>query len=254
MSILKVFWDWRIIGVLVSGLTVGPIAFAGETVVAVATNFTEAAKEIAQRFEQGTGHTASLSFGSTGQIYTQITQAAPFDVFLAADQARPAKAEIQGYAVTGSRFTYAIGELVLWSKNLSLANGREVLTTNKFNKIAIANPGFAPYGAAAVQAMKTLNVYETLAPKIVQGNNIAQTYQFAVTGNAELGFVASSQLRNQDQGSRWIIPTDYYDAIHQDAVLLTRGAENEASQAFLAFLKSPMARAVIKQYGYGVSE
>jgi molybdate transport system substrate-binding protein len=232
-------------------LTLANSAYAGEAVVAVAANFTGVAKEISRRFEQETGHTATLSFGSTGQLYTQIIQAAPFEVFLAADQTRPIKLEELGYAVAGSRFTYAVGKLVLWSKDPSLVNGAEVLSTAGFDKIAIANPGSAPYGAAAVQAMKTLGVYQALASKIVQGNNIAQAYQFVTTGNAELGFVALSQLTGNEQGSRWLVPAEHYDPIRQDAVLLAGGADDDASQAFLAFLKSPTAKAVIAKYGYG---
>ena len=158
--------------------------------VAVAANFAETVKEIAQRFQTETGYKAVLSFGSTGQLYTQITQDAPFEVLLAADQETPRKAVAAGLGLEHSVFTYAIGKIVLFSAHLDLTNGEAVLRRGEFEKIAIANPVTAPYGAAAVEAMKALGVHERLGGKIVQGNNIAQTFQFVETGNAELGFVA----------------------------------------------------------------
>jgi molybdate transport system substrate-binding protein len=226
-------------------------AQAGQTNVAVAANFTEAAKKIAQAFKAKTGNEAILSFGSTGQLYTQISQGAPFEVFLAADDARPKKAVDEGLAVKGSQFTYAIGKLVLWSRDSKLVQGAETLKSGKFEKIAIANPTAAPYGAAAVQAMKAEGVYDKLQPKIVQGSNIAQTYQFVETGNAELGFVALSQVANSKGGSRWVIPADLYDPIRQDAVLLTKGANSEAATGFVEFLKGPEAARIMESYGYG---
>lgn len=229
-------------------------AHAGEVRVAVAANFIGAVKEIAVLFEKATGNKAVLSFGSTGQLYTQITQGAPFEVFLAADMARPEKAVEEGFAVPGSRFTYATGKIVLFSKNEDLVKGKETLVDENFAKIAIANPVTAPYGTAAVEAMKALGVYNKLIPKIVQGNNIAQTYQFVNTGNAEIGFVALSQVAGHQEGSRWIVPDDLYSVIAQDAVLLKQGADNEAARAFLVFLKGPEARAVKEKYGYGAGE
>ena len=219
--------------------------------VAVAANFTDAAKDIAAAFKKKTGDEAVLSFGSTGQLYTQITQAAPFEVFLAADAERPKKAIDEGFAVPGSQFTYAIGKLVLWSKDPNLVQGEETLKTGKFEKIAIANPTAAPYGAAAVQAMKAQGVYERLKPKIVEGSNIAQTYQFVATGNAELGFVALSQVVKTKEGSRWVVPADLYEPIKQDAVLLKKGADSKAAEGFLAFLKGPEAAKIMESYGYG---
>ena len=205
-------------------------AEAADVNVAVAANFTEPAKEIAPAFERKTGHEAVLSFGSTGQFYTQITQDAPFQVFLSADEATAEEARSRtASAVADSRFTYAIGKLVLWSKTPDLVKGEETLKDGKFNKIAIANPTTAPYGAAAVEAMKALGVYDTLQPKIVQGNNIAQAFQFVDTGNAELGFVALSQVVGKPSGSRWIVPQNLYTPIRQDAVLLKKGADNEAA-------------------------
>ncbi|MDQ0324199.1 molybdate transport system substrate-binding protein [Rhodopseudomonas julia] len=244
---------------LAAGLVVAAIslpasmAAAAETNVAVAANFTEAAKEIAAAFKEKTGDEAALSFGSTGQLYTQISQDAPFEVFLAADDERPAKAVVEGYAVEGSEFTYAIGKIVLWSTDTDLVSGEETLKSGDFNKISIANPTTAPYGAAAVEAMKALGVYDDLEPKIVQGNNIAQAFQFVQTGNAELGFVALSQIAASDEGSRWEVPADLYTPIKQDAVLLKKGEESAAAKAFLDFLKGPEAGAIIEKYGYGTA-
>jgi molybdate transport system substrate-binding protein len=228
-------------------------AHAGETNVAVAANFTDAANEIAAIFKEKTGHEAILSFGSTGQLYTQITQAAPFEVFLAADDERPRLAIEEGFAVPGSQFTYAIGTLVLWSQDPDLVQGEQTLKNGDFTKIAIANPEAAPYGAAAGQAMKTLGVYDQLEPKIVQGNNISQTLQFVETGNAELGFIALAQVARSVEGSRWVVPEDLHDAIRQDAVLLKTGADSEAAKAFVEFLKGPEAAAIIKDFGYGTA-
>jgi molybdate transport system substrate-binding protein len=225
---------------------------AGEVKVAVAANFTEAAKEIGALFKKATGDEAVFSFGSTGQLFTQITQAAPFEVFLAADQKTPKQAVARGFAVPDSLFTYASGKVVLFSKSKGLVKGEETLKQGKFAKIAIANPETAPYGAAGVEVMKKLGVYDALAGKIVEGNNIAQTYQFVETGNAEVGFVALSQVINKDEGSRWIVPDNLYATIAQDAVLLKQGEGNPAAKAFLTFLKGPEARAVKEKYGYGV--
>jgi molybdate transport system substrate-binding protein len=228
-------------------------AQAAQTNVAVAANFSDAANEIAQAFKAKTGHEAVLSFGSTGQFYTQITQDAPFEVFLAADDERPTKAVEEGFAVPGSQFTYAIGKLVLWSKDPHLVQGEATLKSGDFTKISIANPEAAPYGAAAVQAMKALGVYDQLAPKIVQGNNITQAFQFVQTGNAELGFVALAQVIDDKEGSRWEVTDDLYDPIKQDAVLLKKGADNEAAKAFLEFLQGPEAEAIIARFGYGLA-
>lgn len=225
-------------------------ALAAETNVAVAANFTEAAKEIATAFKAKTGHDAALSFGSTGQLYTQITQAAPFDVFLSADEARPKKAVEEGYAVPDSLFTYAIGQLVLWSKNPALNASPETLKAGAFEKLAYCNPVSAPYGTAAVETMKALNLYDKLQPKLVQGENISQAFQFVDSGNAELGFVALSQVVKTNAGSRWLVPQNLYSPIRQDAVLLKKGAGNETARAFVAFLKGPEGRAIIEKFGY----
>jgi molybdate transport system substrate-binding protein len=223
---------------------------AAETNVAVAANFTEAAKEIAAAFKAKTGHDAVLSFGASGQFYTQITQGAPFQVFLSADDSRPKKLTDDGLAVPGSRFTYAIGKLVLWSKTPGLVKGEETLKVASFAKLSICNPAAAPYGAAAVEAMKALKIYETLQPKLVEGATITQAYQFVETGNAELGFVALSQLTGPATGSRWVVPQELYSPIRQDGVLLKNGASNEAATGFIAFLRGPEARAIIEKYGY----
>jgi molybdate transport system substrate-binding protein len=224
---------------------------AAEVKVAVAANFTDAVKEIGALFEKASGHTAVFSFGPTGGLYNQIAQAAPFEVFLSADQATPAKALKEGHAVEGSAFTYATGKLVLYSKADGLTLGEAALKEGTFAKIAIANPKTAPYGTAAVEVMQKLGVYDSLKDKIVEGNNIAQAYQFVDTANAEVGFVAFAQVALKPGGSRWVVPANMHKTIAQDAVLLKTGANNEAAKAFLAFLKGPDARKVIEKYGYG---
>ena len=216
----------------------------------MAANFTAAAKEIGVLFEQATRHEASYSFSSTGQLYAQITQGAPFEVFLAADQVRPAQAVAAGLAVADSRFTYARGRLVLFSRDESLVTDATTLRNPGITKVAITNPVTAPYGAAAVAVMQTLGVYAGLAPRLVHGNNIAQTYQFVETGNAEVGFVALSQLAQYHAGSRWLVPDHLHPALDQDAVLLRRGVDNRAAHGFMAFLKGPAAAAVKMRYGY----
>lgn len=230
------------------------ISVAAEVKVAVAANFTDPLKEIGRHFEAASGHKLVLSFGSTGQFYAQITQGAPFEVFVAADRATPAKAIAEGHAVAGTAFTYAVGKLVLYSKTVGFVQGGRTLREAKFAKIAVANPATAPYGAAAIEVMKALGVYDALMAKVVQGNNIAQTFQFIDTGNAEVGFVALSQIVLVGGGSRWIVPDNLYAPISQDAVLLKTGSSNEAAKAFLAFLNGREARHVIEKFGYGVGE
>lgn len=227
-------------------------AFASQTNVAVAANFTEAAKEIAKEFKKETGHEAVLSFGTSGQFFTQIKQDAPFQVFLSADSDRPMKLVDQGLAGPDSRFTYAVGKLMLWSKSPDLSLGVDTLKNGAFSTLSIANPSTAPYGAAAVETMKALGVYETLQAKIVQGNSVAQAFQFIDTGNAELGFVALSQIAGKPGGSRWVVPSELYTPIRQDAVLLKKGEANDAATSFFAFLKGPQARAIIEKFGYTV--
>ncbi len=231
----------------------GAPAMAAETKVAVAANFTEPAKAIAARFKARTGHEASLSFGASGQFYAQIANGAPFEVLLSADRERPEKAEAEGLGVAGSRFTYAVGRLVLYSKTPGLVDGRgAVLKGGRFAKIAIADPKTAPYGTAAVETMRKRGVYEALRPRLVQGASIAQTYQFVDTGAAELGFVALSQVATVKGGSRWVVPAADHAPIDQQAVLLKAGSGSVAARAFMAFLKGPEARAIIRRYGYEV--
>jgi len=230
----------------------GP-AQADLTHVAVAANFTEPAKEIAALFKEKTGHEAVLIFGSSGSFFTQITHSAPFEVFLSADEDRP-RAAIDGqFAVPESLFTYAIGKLVLWSRVIDVTDGEAALKAGQFQKLSIANPVAAPYGTAAVQTMKALNVYDALKAKIVQGNSIAQAFQFVDTRNAEVGFVALSQLYGVTAGTRWEVPPKLHSPIRQDAVLLKTGADSEASKAFLEFLKGPEARAIIERFGYALN-
>ena len=226
-------------------------AEAAQTNVAVAANFTEAAKDIAAAFKQKTGHEAVLSFGASGQLYTQITQDAPFEVLLSADQERPRKAVDDGLGVADSRFTYAIGKLVLWSRSPDLVKGADTLKDGAaFTKLSICNPAAAPYGEAAVETMTALKLYDALKPKLVTGANIAQAFQFVDSGNAELGFVALSQLAKVSGGSRWTVPQNLYKPIRQDAVLLKKGTGSEAAVAFMVFLKGPEARTIIERYGY----
>ena len=236
---------------VVLALAAAPRAMAAEVRVAVAANFAEPAREIAARFRARTGHEASISIGSSGQLYAQVVNGAPFDVLLSADRERPEKAEAEGLGVAGSRFTYATGRLVLFSRTPGLVDGRgAVLRTGRFDKIAIADPRTAPYGVAAVEAMRKLGAYDSLQPKLVQGTSIAQTYQFVDTGAAELGFLALSQVAQVKGGSRWLVPAALHTPIDQQAVLLKRGAGNPAARAFLAFLRGAEARAVIRRYGY----
>jgi len=234
-----------------AALVVGVLpAMAAETRVAVAANFTEPAKEIATAFKAATGHNAILSFGSSGQFYAQIANGAPFEVFLSADAERPQKAEAEGLAVAGTRFTYATGRLVLWSKTPGLVDPRgAALKAGRFEKLAIADPKTAPYGLAAVETLRALGLHERLAPKLVTGSSITQAYQFVDTGAAELGFVALSQVVGQAGGSRWLVPAGYHTPIDQQAVLLK---DSDAARAFLKFLKGPEAKAIIKRYGYEV--
>jgi molybdate transport system substrate-binding protein len=231
---------------------VGTPVEAAQTHVAVAANFAEPAREIAAMFKEKTGHEAILITGASGAFYTQITHGAPFEVFLSADEERPRLAVENGFAVPDSRFTYAIGKLVLWSKVIDVTKGEDALKASNFTRISIANPTAAPYGAAAVETMKALGVWDALQPKLVQGSSIAQAFQFVDTRNAELGFVSLSQLYGIAEGTRWLVPESLHTPIKQDAVLLKTGADSEASKAFLAFLKGPEARAVIERFGYAL--
>lgn len=239
--------------VLIAALFTG--AAHAETIsVAVASNFTAPMQKIAAQFEKDTGHKAELSFGATGKFYAQISNGAPFGILLAADDKTPAKIAQEGKGDAASRFTYSIGKLVLWSKQDGYvdANG-EVLKTGKFQHVAIANPKLAPYGLAAEQTLTKLNLLDAIKPKFVQGENIGQTYQFAATGNAELGFAALSQVMEDGKikaGSAWVVPAEMHEPIRQDAIVLNNAKDNVAAKALMDYLKGDKARAIISAYGY----
>ena len=211
-------------------------------------------KRIAEEFEKGTGHKAVISAGATGKFYAQITNGAPYDVFLSADDETPAKLEKGGFAVPGTRFAYATGRLVLWSANPTLVDDKAaVLVRNDFNRLAIAAPKLAPYGAAAMQVLIKTSRLNLLQPKLVTGGSIGQTYSMVATGNAELGFVAMSQVFEEGQlksGSAWVVPANLHSPLRQDAVLLARGKANPAALQLLTFLKSGQARAIMNSFGY----
>jgi len=229
-------------------------ALADQVQVAVAANFTAPMQKIAADFEKDTGHKALLAFGSTGKFYSQVKNGAPFEVLLAADDETPAKMEKEGLAVSGSRFTYAIGRLVLWSAQEGVVDAKgAVLKKGGFAHLALANPKLAPYGAAAMETMSKLGVADSLQAKFVQGENIAQTYQFVQSGNAELGFVALSQVYKDGKvtgGSAWIVPADLYSPIRQDALILANGKGKAAAEALMKYLKGDKAKATIKSFGY----
>lgn len=229
-------------------------AQADEVQVAVAANFTGPMQVISVLFERDTGHKASLSYGATGKFYAQISNGAPFEVFLSADDNTPAKLVKEGNAVAGTAFTYAIGKVVLWSTDPKLVDAKgEVLKKGGFKHLALANPKTAPYGAAGIQVMNKLGVAESIKPLIVQGENISQTHQFIATGAAELGFVAYSQVIKNGtigSGSGWVVPANLYDPIRQDAVILAKGKDKPAAIALMNFLKGEKAQAVIKSFGY----
>ncbi len=229
-------------------------AQADEVQVAVAANFTAPIQAIASDFEKDTGHKLIAAYGATGQFYTQIKNGAPFEVFLAADDSTPEKLEKEGEIVPGSRFTYAIGTLALWSaKDGYVDDAGKVLEENTFKHLSIANPKAAPYGLEATQVLAKMGLNDKVKDKIVEGQNITQAFQFVSTGNAELGFVALSQIYKDGKvssGSAWIIPEAMHDPIKQDAVILKKGANNPAAKALADYLKGPKAAAIIKSYGY----
>jgi molybdate transport system substrate-binding protein len=231
-------------------------AQAAEVQVAVAANFAGPIKTIAADFEKATGHKLVVSTGATGKFYAQIQSGAPFDVFLAADDETPAKLDKEGATVAGSRFTYATGKLALWSARPDYVDSKgEVLKSGSFAHLAIAAPKLAPYGAAAVETLAKLGMLAGIEPKFVQGESIGQTFSFISTGNAELGFVALSQVWEGGKvksGSAWIVPAELHSPIRQDAVLLGRAKDNAAAAAFMSFLKSEGTKAVIRSYGYDV--
>lgn len=232
---------------------------AATTLAAVASDFTKPMKEIITAFEKATGHSAKTSYGSSGKFFTQIQNGAPFEVYLSANEKYPQELEKSGFAVPNSQFTYAIGKLALWSAKPDFVDQQgAVLQAANFKHIAIADPAHAPYGVVAEDVMQQLGVLEKLRPLFVMGENIAQTFQFVSTGNAELGFVGLAQVIDPDSGkigsgSGWIIPGNMHRPFCQTAQLLSKGAENPAATALLAFLKSPEALAIIKKYGFDLA-
>ena len=229
-------------------------SFADEVQVAVASNFTAPMKVLAAQFEKDTGPKVLASYGATGKFYAQIQNGAPFDILLAADDETPAKLEQEKATAPNSRFTYAIGKLVLWSAKAGVVDARgDVLKTGTFDHIAVANPKLAPYGLAAQETLQKLNLLTTLTPKFVTGENIGQTYQFVASAAAPLGFVAMSQVYEDNKlksGSAWVVPSNMYSPIRQDAVVLAKGANKPAVTAFIAYLKGDKAKVLIRSYGY----
>jgi molybdate transport system substrate-binding protein len=240
---------------LVVALLLGGVNAHADTVrVAVAANFYPLMQRMAVQFEKDTGHQTVLSSGASGKFYAQIKNGAPFDVLLSADDETPARLLKEGDAVAGTAFTYAIGKLILWSPNANAVDAQgAVLKTGKFRHLAIANPKTAPYGTAAVEFMTQLGILNTLRPRLVQGENIAQAYQFVATGAAEIGFVAYSQVIKDGKigsGSGWLVPASAYTPIRQDAVLLNKGKNATAARALLDYLKGQKATAIIQASGY----
>lgn len=227
--------------------------FAEQVLVAVAANFVPPFREIAVEFEKTTGHTLQVVAGSSGNFFSQIKNGAPFDVFFSADMERPKLLEDEGLGVKDSRFTYAIGRLVLWSPNADLIKGVETLRAKQYKRLAMANPKTAPYGVAAMQAMQKLELWDSVQPHIVMGESLGQTMGFIESGNAQLGFVALSQVLDpkiKGQGSRWDVPAHLHEPIKQDVVLLTKGKDNQAATVLLKFINGPQAKAIIERYGY----
>lgn len=231
-------------------LTLHTLAAGATVKIAVASNFTAPMREIATRFQEISGHRAVVSYGSTGKLYTQILHGAPFQVFLSADQERPKLLHQAGRSEQPR--TYAIGKLVLWSNDPTRIDDQRALLADSVHRIAIANPKTAPYGVGAMQVLKVLDTPPAIRKKLVRGDNIAQTYQFVMTGNAQLGFVALSQVSQNNTGSSWIPPQSLYEPLRQDAVLLQNASDNPAALAFMTFLYSPEAQSIAQQYGYGV--
>ena len=239
---------------IMGALLASQASLADEVQVAVAANFVAPMQKIAAEFAKDTGHKAQLAFGATGKFYAQIRNGAPFEILLAADDTTPEKLEKEGAGVAGSRFTYAIGKLLLWSAKAGYVDDKgEVLGKGDFRFVSIANPKLAPYGQAAVETLTALKLLEAIQPKFVQGENIAQTHQFVATGNAELGFVALSQVMKEGkitEGSAWIVPSTLYRPIRQDAVLLENGRNKPAAAALLQYLAGDKSKTIIKSYGY----
>jgi molybdate transport system substrate-binding protein len=230
-------------------------AGAETALIAVATNFVPVAEALAPGFAAATGHQITITGGSTGKLYAQIAEAAPFEVFLSADQATPARLIAEGLAVSESRFTYATGALALWSADADRIgpDGATALADAGLRFVAIANPDLAPYGQAAKETLQALDLWDRLQPKIVMGQNVGAAFALTSSGAAELGFVALSAVIDPGLGgSTWIVPPNLYAPLHQDAVLLTAGSANPAAVAFLDYLTSPEAVALITNSGYTV--
>ncbi len=246
----------RTLSALLLCLTLATAAQAGEVQVAVAANFAGPMARIGEAFTAATGHGLKVSSGATGKFQAQIVNGAPFDVLLAADDETPRKLVAAGHAVAGTPFTYAIGKLVLWSAKPGFVDDQgAVLTSDKVTHLSVGNAKTAPYGAAALEVLRRRGLSDALAPKLVTGESIGQAYQFVATGNAEIGFVALSQVvvpGKPTVGSYWLVPQDLYGAIRQDAVLLKAGEKNPAAKALLEFLKSGAARQTIRDFGYGL--
>ncbi len=237
---------------VIASTAVTPV-FAEQALVAVAANFVPPFREIAMEFEKSTGHQLQVAGGSSGNFYSQIKNGAPFDVFFSADMERPKKLEDEGLGVKDSRFTYAIGRLVLWSPNADLIRGEETLRFKQYKKLAMANPKTAPYGVAAMQALQRLELWDSLQSQIVMGESLGQTMGFIESGNAQLGFVALSQVLDpkiKGQGSRWDVLTNLHEPIKQDVILLTKGKDNVAAKALLEFMSGPQAKKIVEHYGY----
>lgn len=250
---------WLVI--TLSAAVVSANAKAEEVTIAVAANFTAPMQKIAQAFEQDTGHKVLLAFGATGKFYAQIKNGAPFAALLSADDETPARLEKEGVAIAGTRFTYAVGRLALWSKNPSLVDDKgQVLLSNNtdknnFKKLAIADPKLAPYGAAAIEVIERMGVIDKVRSKLVQGDSIGQAFQFVMTENAELGFVALSQISIDGritQGSAWVVPQNLYKPLKQDAVLLPFGKHNAAVIALMKYMRTERVQTIIRSYGYSL--
>jgi molybdate transport system substrate-binding protein len=242
-----------LLGALLCGMMANTV-YAGEVNAAVAANFTAPVQQIVAQFQKETGHTVKLSFGSSGKFTAQIKEGAPFDVLLAADEKNPQLLEKEGLAVEGSRFVYALGKLVLWSAQSGYVDDKgHVLRKGGYNKLAYADPKLAPYGLAAKETLEELGLWNEVQSKLVKGESITQTYQFAATGNAELAFVALSQITKDGkvtEGSWWIVPAHLYNPIKQSAVQLSAAKDKAAAQAFLTFLKGEKAKTIIRSFGY----
>lgn len=243
---------------LICGFWIG-VAEAQSVTAAVASNFLKPFRQIAAKFETETGHSVRIVSGSTGKLYAQIVHGAPFDIFLSADTQRPALLEQKKHAVPGTRFTYARGRLALWSADPQRiqTNGKHALMQGSLKHLALANPKTAPYGRAAREVLQNLKLWNRYASRIVRGENVSQTLQFVATGNAELGFVALSQVLSlgpELQGSHWQVPENLHMPVRQDAVVCTHGQNNAAARFLIQFLKGPASLKIIRQFGYTLEE